>query len=378
MFIFAVHKNKLNLKMNYKSFLTAILIAISTIAMAQKHAYIKFDTLFHDYGNVPEEKGKVVTKFNFTNTGNDTLRISSADPSCSCTTADWTRTPVPPGGSGYVVTDFDPHRRAGEIQKHVTVRSNATDSAVTLNFKVNVIAKTKTFNDSFPEKRGNLLFAGKQFNLRTINNEQTKSDTMEVYNVSTKPMKLSFNNLPAHITAKAEPETIAPSSRGKILISFNAAKRNDYGIISDTINLTTDDDLMPFKKVIISTTITDNFSKLTQEQKDNAPKIIFPNKETQEFGTVNEGEKVKVNFEFRNDGKAPLIIRKATPGKDDCKIIMPDKKSFAPGETGTIGIEFNTNSAKGVDIRRTILVTTNDPTKSFLILIIKGNITPKQ
>ena len=364
--------------MKIKSLLTIIIICATTLVMAQKHAYIKFDTLYHDYGNVPEEKGKVVTKFNFTNTGNDTLKISSADPSCSCTTADWTRTPVPPGGTGYVVTDFDPRHRSGEIQKHVTVRSNATDSAVILNFKVNVIAKTKTFNDSFPEKRGNLLYANKQFNLRTINNEQTKSDTMEVYNVSAKPMKLSFNNLPAHITAHAEPETIAPSSRGKIIISFNAAKRNDYGIVTDTINLTTDDALLPSKKVIINATITDNFSKLTPEQKADGPKLVFTNKETQDYGTVTQGEKVKVNFEFKNDGKAPLIIRKATAGKEDCKIIWPDKKSFAPGETGTIGIEFNTSDAKGMDTRRTILVTTNDPTKSFFILIIKGNITPKQ
>jgi len=364
--------------MNYKYLLIAVLITTTNLAFAQKSAYIKFDTLYHDYGNIHEEDGKVMTKFNFTNTGNDTLKISNAPASCSCTTTDWTHDPVPPNGKGYVIADFNPYRHSGITEKHVTVYSNASDSVITLNFKVNVVPKTKTFNDSFPEIRGNLHLGAKQFNLRMVSNEQIKSDSMEVYNASNNPMKLSFSNLPAFITAKANPETIAPSSRGKIYINYDGAKKNDYGAVSDTITISTDDNILPLKKVAISATITDNFSKLTPEQKENAAKITFPKSETLDFGVVNEGEKVKASFEFKNDGKSPLIIRKAVPGKDDCKITISDKKSIAAGETGNISIEFDTKGIKGVDVRRTILVTTNDPQHSFLILIIKGNITPKQ
>jgi hypothetical protein len=363
--------------MNYKSLLTAILMAASSIAFAQKHAYIKFDTTYHDFGIIHEEDGKVVTKFNFTNTGNDTLKIITAPASCSCTTTDWTHKPIPPGGSGYVVADFNPYRHSGVTEKHVTVTTNAIDSVVILNFKVTTIGRAKTFNDSFPERKGNLYFGDKQFNLKTMYIDQVKPDTMEIYNISNKPMKLSFANLPAHITATVSSETIAPLTRGKIFITYNASKKNDYGTLSDTIILTTDDNLIPSKQLIVAATITDDFAKLTREQKDNAPKISFTSKETQDFGVVNEGEKVKVSFDFKNEGKSPLIIRKAAPGREDCKITV-SKSTVEAGGTGSINIEFDTKGVRGVDTRRTILLTTNDPQYSFKILIIKGNITSKQ
>ena len=354
----------------------ALFIAISTIVSAQKSAKIKFDTKDHDFGKIHEELGKVVVKFNFTNAGNDTLKISSADPSCSCTTADWTRTPVPPGGTGYVTADYDPRQRPGEFDKWVDVKSNATEPVVKLSIKGFVIPRTKTFADSFPVKQGNFYLGRKMIALKNTANTETKSDSMEVYNASSKPMKLSFANLPAHITARTKKEIVAPSSRGMVYFKYNAAKRNEYGIVYDTVKLTTDDNDTPIKSIVLSATITDDFSKLTEAQKKDAPKVSFTEKETQDYGSVKSGDKVVKYFEVKNDGKNPLIIRKATPGKpEDCKIIMPEKTTLAAGETSKIGIEFNTAGSGGNDVRRTILVTTNDPGRPFLILIIKGAIT---
>jgi uncharacterized protein DUF1573 len=360
--------------MKSKFLFLAIVMLSSTALFAQSKAYIKFDTLYHDFGNIHEEDGKVITKFNFINTGTDTLKIITAPASCSCTQTDWTHEPVPPGGKGWVSADFNPYRHSGVTEKHVTVTTNAIDSVVILNFKVTTVPKTKTFVDSFPEKKGNLFFGDRQFNLRNITNEQVKKDSMEVYNSSAKPMKLLFTNLPAFITANAASEIVAPFSRGKIFINYDASKKDDFGVVTDNITLKTDDENMPEKNISIAATITENFSKLTQEQRADAPKIVFPNKETMDFGTVNEGDIAKVNFDFMNNGKTPLIIRKATAGKADCKIIMPDKKSYSANEKGTIGIEFNTKGQTGNDVRRTVMVTTNDPDRSFMILIIKGNV----
>ena len=363
--------------MNYKPLLMALMIAASTIVSAQKNAVIKFDTLFHNFGSIHEEAGKVTYKYLFKNAGKDTLKINFAEPSCSCTSTDYTKTPVPPGGTGFVTATFDPIYKHGDIEKSVNVNSNSTTPNVTLNFKVNVIPRTKTFNDSFPVKNGNLYFGYRKWNLKTITIDEDKKDSMELFNSSAKPMKLSFVILPEHIIAYAKPETISPNSRGKIFVNYNAAKKNQYGIIDDQFILLTDDETSPSKTIEIGATITDDFDKLTAAQKKDAPRINFVTKEIMDIGEVKEGEKVKTKFDFVNTGKSPLIIRAATSGQEDVNIIMPANYTIESQGAGAIGFEFSTEGKIGSDVRRTILVTTNDPIKSFFILIVKMSIIAK-
>ncbi len=363
--------------MKFQSLMMALLMASSTVVWAQKSAVIKFETSLHDFGNIHEEAGKASTRFSFKNTGDDTLKINFAEPSCSCISTDWTRTPVPPGGTGFVSATFDPYLKSGSIEKSVNVNSNASEKNVTLNLKGIVIPRIKTFRDSFPEKHGNLYYGNRFWNLKTFSITKIKTDSMEVYNASAKPMKISFADLPSYITVKAKPETIAPSSRGKIYINYDAPKKKEYGILSDAITLITDDDTLPTKQIFISATVTDDFSNVTGDKQAAAPKISFTGKEILDYGAVKEGEIVKVNFEFKNTGKSPLIIRSTTLGQQDTKLTLPKKPSVEPDDTDSVGLEFNTDGKSGPDVRRTIVMTTNDPTRPVAILVVKMNITPK-
>jgi hypothetical protein len=139
----------------------------------------------------------------------------------------------------------------------------------------------------------------------------------------------------------------------------------------------TNDSINADKQETINATITDDFSKLTSAQMENAPRIAFTS-QTIDFGTVKEGEIVKKTFDFINNGKDTLLIRKATPFfKDDCKVNILGMTALATNQSGSIEIEFDTKGRIGNDVKRTILVTTNDPAKSFVILVIKGIVVPK-
>ena len=49
-----------------------MLLGFLTLAAAPE---ISFDSLIHDFGEIKEEAGKVSHKFNFVNTGDDTLKV---------------------------------------------------------------------------------------------------------------------------------------------------------------------------------------------------------------------------------------------------------------------------------------------------------------
>ena len=100
---------------------------------------IEFEKMEHDFGNVAEGK-KVSFTYKFKNTGQAPLIIQGAQPSCGCTAPDWSRNPIPVGGTGFVTAEFDTKGKPGANTKTITVTSNAWPKTTTLRFKANVTA----------------------------------------------------------------------------------------------------------------------------------------------------------------------------------------------------------------------------------------------
>jgi len=100
-------------------------------------AAFTWDASSFDFGKI--KQGVPVThEFKFTNTGKSPLIIVNAQPSCGCTTPDWTKTPVPPGGSGFIKATFNA-ATAGPFNKTITVTANTQEGATYLTIKGEVI-----------------------------------------------------------------------------------------------------------------------------------------------------------------------------------------------------------------------------------------------
>lgn len=355
---------------------TLFLIVLFTVnaVMAQKNAIIKFDTTVHEFGQIKEDGGKAATTFYFTNKGTDTLKIIFVKPGCGCTTAEWTKTPVLPGQRGFVKTEYDPMYRPGVFGKAIVVTSNATNPSITLVIKGNVIPRKKTILDTFPVRSGNLLLKTNHLAFLDMKNNEVKTDTFEIYNNWIKPMSLSFKNVPDYISCKAEPQTLQPLKKAMIIVTFNAAKKNDLGLVYDNIDIATNDTTETVKSLTVSANIIQDFSKLTDRQKKRAPKIVFE-KETYDFGTVTEGDTVRFSFDFKNTGTDELLIYK-TKASCGCTASSSEKSTLKKDESSKINVQFNTSGKKS-EQHKSITVISNDPERSILMLNIQGNVKPK-
>ena len=101
---------------------------------------IEFATTDHDFGTVTEGQ-KVSFTYSVKNTGAAPLIIQNAQPSCGCTVPEWTKTPIPVGGTGFVKAEFDTKGKSGVNNKTITVTSNAWPKTATLKFKAMVTAR---------------------------------------------------------------------------------------------------------------------------------------------------------------------------------------------------------------------------------------------
>lgn len=101
---------------------------------------IEFGTTDHDFGTVSEGQ-KVSYTYTVKNTGQAPLIIQNAQPSCGCTVPDWTKSPIPVGGSGFVKAEFDTHGKTGIQNKTITVTANTWPKTTMIKFKAMVTAK---------------------------------------------------------------------------------------------------------------------------------------------------------------------------------------------------------------------------------------------
>jgi len=99
------------------------------------------------------------------------------------------------------------------------------------------------------------------------------------------------------------------------------------------------------------------------------PSIKFDKKE-HDFGSIPQGDPVKCDFVFTNDGDAPLIL---TEVKASCGCTTPKwpQEPIMPGQKGTITAEYNA-AADGM-FNKTISVYTNINSE-IITLILRGNV----
>jgi len=126
-------------KMNGYLFLS-VLILICSYSVAQGN--MKFVSEVHDFGDIPEGP-PVSHTFEFVNTGDQPLIITNASPSCGCTTPDWTKTPVPPKGKGFIKATYNTEGRPGSFNKSITITSNGIEPTKVIFIKGNVIPKSQ-------------------------------------------------------------------------------------------------------------------------------------------------------------------------------------------------------------------------------------------
>lgn len=99
-----------------------------------------FETTEHDFGTIKE--GDVVEyTYAIKNTGEAPLIIQSAQPSCGCTVPDFSKEPIPVGGTGYVKAKFDTNGKQNIQNKTITVTANTWPKQTVLRFKAMVTPK---------------------------------------------------------------------------------------------------------------------------------------------------------------------------------------------------------------------------------------------
>ncbi len=105
----------------------------------------QFEQTVHDFGRINDGE-EVQHNFKFKNTGKGDLTVNTVQASCGCTTPEWTKEVIPPGGEGHVMATFNSSGKGGpdgpRVEKSITVTFvNSTIEQIELRFVSNIWSK---------------------------------------------------------------------------------------------------------------------------------------------------------------------------------------------------------------------------------------------
>ncbi|HEY5471042.1 MAG TPA: DUF1573 domain-containing protein [Bacteroidales bacterium] len=327
----------------------------------------------HDFGTFKEEAGRQSFDFVVTNTGTDPLMIQNVVASCGCTTPDWTRQPIPAGGKGKVTAIYDPKDRPGAFNKTLSVYTNTKPEITVLTIKGEVTPREKTVEELFTFPVGAVRFESQQLAFTNVKKNEKKIRVMQIINTSAAPVKVEFEGLPAHLSLKANPETLKPGQKGLVEGTYDATKNPAWGNVSDMIKVKLNGVAQDNMFYYVSANLVEDFSTLTKDDIANAP-VFKVESTTVDLGKIKGSTQNDVVFKFTNTGKKDLIIRniRSTCG---CTAVQQGNQGIGikAGESSSIKATFNSGGYNG-KVTKAIYVYTNDPKNSEVVLMLNADV----
>ena len=346
-------------------------LTLSVSLMAQP--IMKLSQTEHNFGTFKEEAGRQTHEFLVTNSGNAPLVIQNIVASCGCTTPEWTKQPIPPGGKGKITAIYDPQNRPGAFNKTLSVYTNSKPEVVVLSIKGEVIPREKTVEELYIFPVGSVRFESNHLAFTNVKKTEKKIRVMQVINPSKEPVKIEFESLPAHLSLKANPETLKPGQKGIIEGTYDATKNTGWGNVSDMVKVKLNGVTQENVFYYISANLVEDFSSLSKADLENAPVFKLAST-TVDLGKIPGSTAKEVEFNFTNAGKRDLIIRhvRSTCG---CTAVQqgPQGTGIKPGQSSSIKATFNSGSYKG-RVTKAIYVYTNDPKNSEVVLMLNADV----
>ena len=334
------------------------LAAVALTATAQPRFSSNKET--HNFGQI-EWKHPVSVQYVITNTGDQPLVLTDVDPSCACSVAQWTQTPIAPGEKGKIVVDFDA-KALGHFDKSIAVYSNAQPNLAYLHFTGEVVREIKDFTKTYPYLIGQIRIDKNEIDFPDTHRGEKPVIRIGVVNLSDRSYEPVLMHLPSYLDMKVEPNVLQKGEKGLITLTLNTEKLTDLGLTQASVYLSrfTGDKVSDENEIPLSAILLPDFSGMTDTDKANAPVIRLSETDIDLSAQLAKKNKVKHDIQITNTGRSPLQISKLQVFNPALGVSLK-KSVLQPGETTRLRVTIDKrNIAKKKRHLRILMITLSD------------------
>ncbi|MFV0554105.1 MAG: DUF1573 domain-containing protein [Mangrovibacterium sp.] len=207
------------------------LLLSSFLAQAQEMSGIHLPKTAHYFGSFSRDKGVRTHEFVLENTGTDPLLIQRVKATCGCTVAEWTKTPIAPGESGTVMVKFDPKKFSGYFSKKVSVYTNRSSQAISLQISGRIIVNNRIKDDfsfflgDLKTDKENIDFTQEETHGSASLQSDSATQDMRFINIMRDTIWIRPLDVPKGLRVTPSCELLAPGGNCRLTFTYYPPKR---------------------------------------------------------------------------------------------------------------------------------------------------------
>ncbi|MGL5683637.1 MAG: DUF1573 domain-containing protein [Marinifilaceae bacterium] len=196
-------------------------------------------------------------------------------------------------------------------------------------------------------------------------------DTIRIFNPTSQAIKVKAYSSD-NVTCTVPFLQLMAGKASHFYLEYQTTDAENLGRKVDVVRFMMDDEKdNPTQPFVIDAHIKQNFSKMTEQERQKAPRLKLESYEF-DFGTIQAGKEITRSLNLTNIGHSPLIVKKIITSCGCTTLDLP-KKVIVPNETIALDVLFKSGGRSGLQ-QKSITVITNDPIQSEIKIIVKGNV----
>jgi len=240
---------------------TTLLFAITFLyaQLAFSQAIINFEKTYHDFGELQEGEAASYS-FDVTNTGSTPLFISKVQPSCGCTTPDWTKEPIAPGTKGKVTASYGTQGRPGSFNKSITVYSNDPEKPTLTIFIKGFVSNTPQPSYSAEQLKTSpkIVLEKSEHNFGKVEKNTKVPYKLAVSNLGRSDLKIiEVTSACNCISVTSKPDFIKSGETATLQLMYSP---NTTGTAQDVVNIRSNDVTKTVYKFTFSGIVVENLN----------------------------------------------------------------------------------------------------------------------
>lgn len=320
-----------------------------------------------DCGNVAYER-PVSAVFELKNKNRHKLSISNVETSCGCIGIDYPHGDIDGRKTFSVKLTYDA-RMLGHFYKTAIITFNGNEEPVELVMRGVVLAELKDNSADYPYVFGKLLADKNVIEFDNVSKGENQEMELAVYNNGSETLDPNLMHLPSYLTTKVMPERLSPGKSGKITVYLNSSKLYNYGLTQSKVHIAGryGEKVSEETEIPVSVVLTPDL-EMTETEKLNAPKLSLS---TELIEVDFQGKsKKRYTIVLSNNGRSTLDISSLQMFTEGMKVTLA-KRHIEPGESAKLKVTAYSTAFKKSKSRPRILMITNDPEKSKVIIELK-------
>lgn len=320
-------------------------------------------------GEVEFQQPKRVV-FGFTNKGNQPLVITSAKASCGCVDVTIPKTAIPAGKSGEIALVYDAGI-LGTFYKEVEIYTNASEAPTYLTIQGTVVVEVQDVGQDCPIDLGNVQIETNYLEFDDVHQGEHPVLEMSLVNKEHTAFRPELMHLPAYLSAQYIPENVPAGRKGKIRLILDSDKLPQLGLNKTSVYFSRymGDKISDANEIQISAVLLPDFSKLTDEDRENAPRLYIPESLLEFRPSAGKAKKESHTILVYNNGKSDLRFEQVQVFNQAVSVYLGNRV-LKPGASTKLKVTVTPKYIKRAKARPRVLLITNDPLQPKTIINI--------